>query len=293
MENNEVNKKLYESAFVSDGTFGDLNNWKPDIDERLIEESTEDENGNWIPATPLGYRDYKLSREEGLNTIFYESTPSRVFTLEDAHNIKREDNIIKKYDLITIDKSNYIVVGDDENYLGILCKYDLDGNFMAYNDYKSTDNTGFSGIVNIGDKIYVSGANMQENDLTDAMIVMYDTNCNYLKQVTYDAKGTERFNKLVLDDNNNIVAIGTLYTARKNNHNTVDEYDYDGIIAKYNSNLEKLDDVRYGDERDDFFTDVIFIHNKYIIVGYSSYEDGSYMSKFISYSKAFKVLEVE
>lgn len=197
------------------------------------------------------------------------------------------------YNDLLIYNDNIYVVGDDENYLGILCKYDLDGNFMAYNDYKSTDNTGFSGIVNIGDKIYVSGANMQENDLTDAMIVMYDTNCNYLKQVTYDAKGTERFNKLVLDDNDNIVAIGTLYTARKNNHNTVDEYDYDGIIAKYNSNLEKLDDVRYGDERDDFFTDVIFIHGKYIIVGYSSYEDGSYMSKFISYSKAFKVLEVE
>ena len=197
------------------------------------------------------------------------------------------------YNDLLIYNDNIYVVGDDENYLGILCKYDLDGNFMAYNDYKSTDNTGFSGIVNIGDKIYVSGANMQENDLTNAMIVMYDTNCNYLKQVTYDAKGTERFNKLVLDDNDNIVAIGTLYTARKNNHNTVDEYDYDGIIAKYNSNLEKLDDVRYGDERDDFFTDVIFIHNKYIIVGYSSYEDGSYMSKFISYSKALKVLEVE
>ena len=63
MEINEVNKKLYESAFVSDGTFGDLNNWKPDIDERLIEESIEDENGNWIPATPLGYRNYKLSRK--------------------------------------------------------------------------------------------------------------------------------------------------------------------------------------------------------------------------------------
>ena len=197
------------------------------------------------------------------------------------------------YNDLLIYNDNIYVGGDDENYLGILCKYDLDGNFMAYNDYKSTDNTGFSGIVNIGDKIYVSGANMQENDLTDAMIVMYDTNCNYLKQVTYDAKGTERFNKLVLDDNDNIVAIGTLYTARKNNHNTVDEYDYDGIIAKYDSNLEKLDDVRYGDERDDFFTDVIFIHNKYIIVGYSSYEDGSYMSKFISYSKALKVLEVE
>ena len=115
MENNEVNKKLYESAFISDGTFGDLNNWKPDIDESLVEESIADENGNWIPATPLGYRDYKLSRKEGLDTVFHKSVPSRVFTLEDAYNIKREDNIIKKYDLITIDKNNYIVVSDDES----------------------------------------------------------------------------------------------------------------------------------------------------------------------------------
>ena len=115
MEINEVNKKLYESAFISDGTFGDLDNWKPDIDESLVEESIADENGNWIPATPLGYRDYKLSRKEGLDTIFHKSVPSRVFTLEDAYNIKREDNIIKKYDLITIDKNNYIVVSDDES----------------------------------------------------------------------------------------------------------------------------------------------------------------------------------
>ena len=118
MENNEVNKKLYESAFVSDGTFGELNNWKPDIDERLIEESTEDENGNWVPATPLGYRNYKISR---------------VFTLEDAHNIKREDNIIKKYDLVTIDKSNYIVIGDDETRFYVVDKDD----HMYYIEYQS------------------------------------------------------------------------------------------------------------------------------------------------------------
>ena len=133
MENNEVNKKLYEGAFVSDGTFGELNNWKPDIDERLIEESTEDENGNWVPATPLGYRNYKISRGEGLNTVFYESVPSKVFTLEDAHNIKREDNIIKKYDLVTIDKSNYIVIGDDETRFYVVDKDD----HMYYIEYQS------------------------------------------------------------------------------------------------------------------------------------------------------------
>lgn len=133
MEINEVNRKLYESAFVSDGTLGDLDGWKPDIDESLIGESTMDENGNWIPATPLGYRDYKLSRKEGLNTVFCESVPSRVFTLEDVHNIKREDNIIRKYDIITIDKSNYIVIGDNETMFYVV---DKDGN-NYYIEYQS------------------------------------------------------------------------------------------------------------------------------------------------------------
>ena len=49
----------------------------------------------------------------------------------------------------------------------------------------------------------------------------------------------------------------------------------------------------YGDERDDYFTDIILDHNQYLVVGYSSYEDGSYLSKFIRYSDALKVLGVE
>lgn len=114
MEINEVNKKHYENAFISNGEYGDLNNWKPDIDERLIEESCQDENGNWVPATPLGYRDYRLSRMEGLKNILSQPA-ARAFTYEDAHRIKREDNIIKQYDKITIDGTGYVVTGDDEH----------------------------------------------------------------------------------------------------------------------------------------------------------------------------------
>ena len=184
------------------------------------------------------------------------------------------------------------VVGNDENYLGIICRYDFDGNIIDYNDYKSTDNIGFSGIVNIEDKIYVSGAN-RGGDSTDAMIVMYDSSCNYLSEVTYDNGGIDRFSKLVLDDDKNIIAIGTMYTTRTDSDESVDEYNYNGIIGKYDSNLNMIDVVNYGDERDDYFTDIIFANEKYLVSGYSSYEDGSYMSKFINYSKALKVLEVE
>ena len=43
----------------------------------------------------------------------------------------------------------------------------------------------------------------------------------------------------------------------------------------------------------DFFTDIILDDYNYLVIGYSSYEDSSYLSKFINYSSALKVLEVE
>ena len=113
MDINEINKKLYEDAFISNGEYGDLNSWKPDIDERMIEESCEDENGKWVPATPLGYRDYKESRSEGIKSILSQE-PVLSMTLDEAHNIKREDNRFKQYDKIEIEGNGYVVTADDE-----------------------------------------------------------------------------------------------------------------------------------------------------------------------------------
>lgn len=196
------------------------------------------------------------------------------------------------YNELLVYNNNLYVVGSDEGYLGIICKYDLDGNIIRYDNYKSTDDIGFSGIINIGSNIYVSGSN-RSGDNNTAMIAMYDDNCNYIKENVYKTDKTSRYNKLVVDDNNDIIVIGTIYMENVVNHNIINDYNYDGMIGKYSSDLEKIDAVKYGDERDDYFTDIIFSNNKYIVAGYSSYEDGSYMSKFINYSKALKVLEVE
>ena len=68
--------------------------------------------------------------------------------------------------------------------------------------------------------------------------------------------------------------------------------DFTFIIGKYSDDLEEISIVTYGDENDDYFTDIKCIDDYYLIVGFSSYEDGSYMSKFIKYSDALKVLEV-
>lgn len=195
-------------------------------------------------------------------------------------------------DLIVVDNAIY-VVGTDDNDLGIICKYDMDGNLIEYNDYKFTDSIGFSGIVAVGDKLYVSGAcRIQDND-TDAMIVQYDLDCNYEKQVIYKGKGIERFNKIIKDNHDNLIVIGTSAIHLDEAHDGYNEFNYDGIVGKYNTDLEKIDVVAYGDRRDDYFTDIKVVNGTYLVVGYSEYEDGSYLSKFINYSSALKVLEVE
>lgn len=194
---------------------------------------------------------------------------------------------------LVIANDNIYVVGTDKNHLGIIIQYSRDGDYIDFNDYKTTDSIGFSGITTLNNYIYVSGANKRNDTDTDAMIVKYDLDCTYIDQVIYKEEGIERFNKLIVDNNDNLIAIGTQATAKANKKSNVAEYNYDGLIAKYDLNLKNIDAILYGDDRDDYFTDIKFIDEKYLVVGYSSYEDGSYMSKFINYSKALKVLEVE
>ena len=111
MKINYINKELYELAFIQNGEFGySKDNWKPSIDETQISELERDEN-RYSPATPLGYRDYKISRLQGLQNIF-DQYPFLDLT-DIYHDIKRSNNIIKLYDKVKINDSFYIVVGDN------------------------------------------------------------------------------------------------------------------------------------------------------------------------------------
>ncbi len=193
-------------------------------------------------------------------------------------------------DLLIVDGYIY-VVGTDSNYIGVIVKYDLDGNFITYNDYKVTDSIGFSDIVSANGFIYVCGALRRENDNNDAMIVRYNYDCRYIDQAVYTGSGIERFNKMIVDDQDHLVAIGTMAVAQEKSG--ISEYNYDGILAKYDFNLKYIAATSYGTDRDDFFNDIIFHNDEYLIAGYSFYDNGSYMSKFIRYSKALKVLGVE
>jgi len=195
-------------------------------------------------------------------------------------------------DLIVLNDHIY-TVGVDENYLGLICMYDLNGEFISYNDYKWTDNTGFSDICNIGNRIFVCGANRNGETVTGSMIVEYDEECNYIKEVVYQGEGISRFNKIIVDSNENIIAIGSMKLKKKSSDKTADVFNYDAIIGKYKDTLEEVSVITYGDEKDDYFTDITVVDKTYLVSGYSSYEDGSYLSKFLRYSQALKLLGVE
>jgi hypothetical protein len=156
-----------------------------------------------------------------------------------------------------------------------------------------TDSIGFSDICSIDSKLFVCGANKSGDNITKSMIVEYDEDCNYISEVSYEADGINRYNKLVVDSNNNIIVIGSIKLSKKTSDKTADIFNYDAIISKYKSSLEEVSVVTYGDEKDDFFTDITLVDKKYLVSGYSSYEDGSYMSKFLRYSEALKLIGVE
>lgn len=233
------------------------------------------------------YKSTKIgSKEGGAILIKYDKDGKMVWKSTYGNNKSAVFN-----NLIVLNDSIY-TVGVDDNYLGLICKYNLDGEFITYNDYKWTDIIGFSDICNIGDKIYVCGANRSGDNWTNSMIVEYDTDCTYIKETVYESDGINRFNKMQVDSNDNIIVIGSL-KLNKSSKDSVDVFNYDAIIGKYKDNLEKVSIIKYGDEKDDFFTDITIVDKNYLVSGYSSYEDGSYLSKFLKYSEALKLLGVE
>lgn len=190
-----------------------------------------------------------------------------------------------------IQVNDYIyVVGKNSSRVGLVNKYDLKGNLVKSSEYKYTDNLGFTSLVALPDGIVVAGAKKyvddKNNSIVDALLVKYDFDCNYLKEVSYDNSNIERFNRIIKVDDNNILAVGNEVNVSNGNL-------YNGVIGKYKSDLTIIKIENYGEQRNDYFTDVKLVNDNYLVVGYSAYADGSYLGKFIVYSKALKVLEVQ
>lgn len=200
------------------------------------------------------------------------------------------------YNSVLVHDDNIYVVGKDLDRVGIISMYDEDGEHIKTTKYKYTDSLGFTDIKRIDNRLFVVGAKVNGNDTsnTDALIVKYNLKCDFRDEVIYTKDSLERFNRIDVDEDDNVIVVGTSsVSSKKTSRNGISVFSYDGIIGKYSKDLETSSVISYGDERDDYFTDINCVDGKYLVTGYSSYDDGSYLSKFITYSDALKVLGVE
>ena len=89
------------------------------------------------------------------------------------------------------------------------------------------------------------------------------------------------------DNNDDLVVLASTVEGKKNKDV------HHAYIGKYREDLTEASVVPYYNEEDDYFTDVSLMHDTYLVSGYSFYSEQGYLSKFLSYSEALKVLEVK
>lgn len=228
-----------------------------------------------------------LSKDGGSIIVKYDEELNVEWSNNYGDNKSSSYNDILVYD-------NYIyTVGVTDSVVGIVSKYDFDGNVINTVRYENTDNLGFTGIVLFDEHLLVSGAILDSDKSSDGLLLKYNTDLAITKDIVYVSDSNERFNQIIIDKHNNVVVVGTSAKLDNSSSDRVNVYIHNGLIGKYDKNLEKVSVIEYGDDRDDYFTDVIISKGNYLVSGYSSYEDGSYLSKFITYSDALKTLEVE
>lgn len=303
----KIYEKLYNRGYTS--RFYDL---LVDDENAVIvggyEKNKKDYKNNNSTAVILKYDDsgQLLFEKEVSNTIFYD-----VLSFDDGYlaigvsqgKDKRKGVLVKYHSDGTLDwkqeygdgdteftagvfYNNEIYVVGVENNSGILISFSKEGDLLDSVSNEETDSLGFSSITVVSDSLVLSGGKRNSDDFSQPLLVKYDFELNYIDSIFYDSKYSGRFLKVITDSNDDLIVLASTVEV-KNEKNVHHAY-----IGKYRSDLRKASVVHYYNE-DDYFTDISFMDGTYLVSGYSYYSDQGYLSKFLSYSEALKLLEVK
>lgn len=206
-------------------------------------------------------------------------------TLDWKKKFSEGDNI--KFNDVIMTSDFIYVVGSKNTNQGLIAKYDMEGNLLDTVIYDGISSYGFSSVTFIDSSLVVTTGKQVDDSKTDAMLVQYDLDLNYLNEATHKLKDSSFFRKVIVDSNQDLLVLGTAREIKK------DEVIHHSFIGKYRSNLEKAQVVNYYNETDDYLTDIEIFDDNYLVSGYSFYSDQGYLSKFLLYSQALKLLEVK
>lgn len=305
---NEKQEKVWEKLYNKgyDSEFLDVGiDQKEIIAVGYVEESKKDHKNNHSKGLLLKYDlDGNLVYEKTYHKIGYNSFSKIVITSDGYYVIGtgrkngREVGILLKYQRdgklawdISFEEGSYcsfsdmviyqdyIYVVGNMNASGILLKYNLDGELISKVENTDVTDYGFSSICASNQHLVVSGA---KRDSKDPVLIRYNLDLEYVNDTSYDTDYPSIFTKVTLDHNQDLVVLGS----------SVEDQVHYSFIGKYRNNLDPVQVVDYHNDTDDYFTDIVFIHDTYLVSCYSYYSEQGYLSKFLNYSPALKLLEV-
>lgn len=192
-------------------------------------ENTKDENKN-------KYRSALIAKYSKDGKLLFKKT------YQDLGVSKFTNLIVADDGYIVVGQSIYPndVLGNENTGGGMLIKYDKNGKILWKKHLGGNKSGLFNDIVKHGKYLYLAGKDATRY----GVVAKYTLDGEYVKAVSYAKTDTIGFSSIEYKD-------GYLYVVGAKKLNEDDEYDHDidGLIVKYDENLEKKDEVTYKDTK--------------------------------------------
>ena len=181
----------------------------------------------------------------------------------------------KKYEDILVIDDGYITIGnndyvstEDEKYnkdhllkQGEIVKLDKDLNTIWTTAYYLDVDVYLTGINKARDGYIVIGYKNSIDEKT-GIILKLDNEGKIVNSIEYDLLGDTKLNKIVRDNNNNIIIGSSIYEP-----NEVGNHLGGGIILKVDDNLNILEENNYGGNKSGEFYNIFVLDDSYLVYG--------------------------
>ena len=153
----------------------------------------------------------------------------------------------------------------------LVIKFDTNLNILIKKIYGGSVNDYFQAVtVDSAGDIICAGVTYSEGAAGDALVVKFDTNLNILYRMHVGGSGLDCFQAVTVDSNNNVYCAGNTKSAGLGGTTYGDAF-----VAKFDVNLNLLEQATYGGSHDDVFFGVAVDASGNVICAGMTYSEGS------------------
>ena len=226
--------------------------------------------GGYIVVGSSHYQSTEVGEEEaGALILKYDENGNRLW--EEYYG----DNKTGSYNDVIEVEDGYIAIGSKDSSTGLIAKYDKNGLFKWKKEFENVGANGLSKIIQQDDKFVVIGSFKKstyvQNRTNTALIALLNTTGDLIKYVEFgEDQSVSQWNDFVIY-NNTIYAVGvSSYINEERSKEEVTYYNNKAIYAKYDLNLNLLDQKEVDKKATYQYTSLIIKNNQLYITGYTN-----------------------